>query len=176
MGSLSTHMNEEHHIKYNKEGTMTQSEGISKGGAMKVQTWSHLTMVVSDMDRSLDFYKNVLGFETLFDVNLEGPDLEAMVDTPGAKGRMAGGLLGGSRVELLCFEYPKYEQTPQGLGYGNMALRVDDAAAAYAEAKRQGIPTGSEPADIVGHKMFMVLDPDGTQIEIIQYPPETGWA
>lgn len=155
---------------------MTQSEGTIKGGAMKVQNWSHLTMVVSDMDRSLEFYQKVLGFETLFDVHLEGSDLEAMVGTPGAKGRMAGGMLGGSRVELLCFEYPKYEQTSQGLGYGNMALRVEDATAAYAEAQRLGVPTNSEPADIVGHKMFMVLDPDGTLIEIIQYPPETGWA
>ncbi|MFO8010504.1 MAG: VOC family protein [Dehalococcoidia bacterium] len=153
---------------------MTQSDEATKGGAMKVQNWSHLTMVVSDMDRSLDFYKDILGFEVLFDVNLEGPDLETMVGTAGAKGRMVGGLLGGSRVELLCFEHPKYEKTPQGLGYGNMSLRVDDAAAAYATAKRMGIPTGSEPVDIVGHKMFMVLDPDGTEIEIVQYPPEAG--
>jgi catechol 2,3-dioxygenase-like lactoylglutathione lyase family enzyme len=48
--------------------------------------FSHVAIGVSDMDRSLEFYRDVLGMDVVFDEQLSG--------VPFA-GRAAGGLIGG---------------------------------------------------------------------------------
>ena len=68
---------------------------------LDVRNFSHICIGVSDMDRSLDFYRRLFGMDVVFDVELEGPSLEAVTGQSGAKGRMIGGLIGGVMVELL---------------------------------------------------------------------------
>ena len=77
---------------------------MGEGKAVEVENFSHVCVGVSDMDTALAFYTDVLGMDVVFDVNLDGEGLESVTGTSGAHGRMVGGLIGGTMVEL-CLLY-----------------------------------------------------------------------
>lgn len=128
-------------------------------------------MRVSDIDRALRWYRDVLGFEVVFDVELDGAALEAVTREPGARGRMIGGLVAGTTVELLHIDSSVPLSTRNGptLGYTNISLAVHQLDRAHELAGTLGAPPGPI-VEIGGVRMFFVADPDGTPIEIIEYP------
>jgi len=140
-----------------------------------LRDFSHVTVRVSDIERSLAFYRDGLGLRVLFDLALEGEGLEAVTGVKGARGRMAGLLVPGAgkaSIELLWFERPRSERPPAGrfTGYGNVSLAVDDLDAAYAACAARGLRPLQAPVAVGGVRMFFVADPDGTPIEIVEFP------
>jgi glyoxylase I family protein len=135
-----------------------------------VLAFSHLCVGVRDMDRSLGFYRDLLGFDVVFDVELEGPSLEAVTGTRGSKGRMVGGLVGGVVVELLALGLTDAPSPGPHLGYTNMSFSVPDLDAAHRRLVEAGHQPAQAPVDIGGVRMFFVLDPDGTPIELVEFP------
>lgn len=139
-------------------------------GPLGIGGFSHICVGVSDMDRSLAFYRDALGMDVVFDVELEGPSMESVTGQSGAKGRMVGGLIGGAVVELLALgDEPTGKPRPR-IGYTNMSFRCDDLDATYRQAVALGLKPRQEPVDIGGVRMFFVADPDGTPIELIELP------
>jgi glyoxylase I family protein len=139
---------------------------------LDVKGFSHVCIRVSGMERALAFYREVLGFDVVFDVELSGPSLEQVTGERGAHGRMVGGLLGGTSVELLEIDSqaePAVAGSGPALGYTNISLSVDDLDVAHAAIATAGVDPGPV-VDIGGVRMFFVGDPDGTPIEIIEYP------
>jgi len=137
--------------------------------------FSHITVRVSDMERALAFYRDGLGLREIFDVRLAGPGLEAVTGAKGASGRMVGLVVPGQGkvcIELLAFDHPKSERAPQGrtTGYSNISLSVSDLDAAYAACLARGLAPLQKPVDVGGVKMFFLADPDGTPIELIEFP------
>ena len=59
---------------------------------LKLLGFSHICVAVSDAERSLEFYRSLLGLDVFFDVALDGDSMEAVTGESGAKGRMIGGL------------------------------------------------------------------------------------
>src|SRR5262249_60343879 len=57
-------------------------------------------MTVSNMERSLAFYTEVLRFEKVSDVEVEGPSYERLEGLPGARMRVVEMRLGEERVAL----------------------------------------------------------------------------
>lgn len=145
---------------------------MTDAAPLEIERFSHICIGVSDIDRSLEFYRRLFGFDVVFDVDLEGPSLEAVTGEPGAKGRMVGGLLGGTMVELLGLgSLAGSSGTGAGprLGYTNISLSVPDLDAAFARVGALGYEAEA-PVEIAGVRMFFVADPDGTAIEIIEFP------
>lgn len=134
--------------------------------------FSHVCIAVSDIEASLRFYRELLGLEVFFDLQLDGPSMEAVTGEVGARGRMVGGMLGGTVVELLEFAHRHFEpQQPEAkLGYTNISLSVRDIDAALAAITAAGVQPEQQPVDIGGVRMFFVRDPDGTPIEFVSYP------
>jgi glyoxylase I family protein len=133
--------------------------------------FSHVCIAVSDAEASLRFYRDVLGFDVFFDVELEGPPMEVVTGEAGACGRMIGGVLGGTVVELLEFKHRSFARRPEtALGYTNISLSVGDVDAALAAITAAGVQPEQQPVDIGGVRMFFVRDPDGTPIEFVAYP------
>ena len=130
---------------------------------------SHVSINVADMDRSIEFYTRVFGWEQLFDEHMEGPSFEAITRVPDAAGRACGGRIRDIRVELMCFNFTPQEPPSAGLGLRVLSLEVDDADAAYRELCAAGVRPASEPLDLHGTRMFFVVDPDGQGIEMVQY-------
>ena len=139
-----------------------------------LRDFSHVTIRVSDLERSLAFYRDALGLRVLFDLVLEGAGLEAVTRSPGARGRMVGLLVPGAgkaSIELLWFERPPCARPPAGrfTGYGNLSLAVADLDAAHAACAERGLRPRA-PVAVGGVRMFFVADPDGTPIELIEFP------
>lgn len=134
--------------------------------------FSHICVAVSDAERSLDFYRGLLGMDVFFDVSLDGESMEAVTGEAGAKGRMIGGLLGGTVVELLEFSHRQLDPAADRarLGYTNISLSVADLDAAYDQVASAGYKPEQAPVEIGGVRMFFVRDPDGTPIEFVEYP------
>ena len=152
-----------------------RSNGAESRSGLAFREFSHITVRVSEMERALAFYRDGLGLRVIFDVRLEGAGLEAVTGTRGASGRMLGLLVPGAGkvcIELLGFDAPKSERPPQGrfTGYSNLSLSVDDLDAAYAECIARGLRPLQQPVEVGGVKMFFLADPDGTPIELIQFP------
>ena len=55
-----------------------------------VRSFSHVCISVSDIERSLVFYRDGLGLDVIFDHQLDGPGMEAATGEAGARGRMVG--------------------------------------------------------------------------------------
>jgi glyoxylase I family protein len=125
------------------------------------------------MERSLAFYRDVLGLRVIFDVELGGSGMEAVTGEGGAQGRMVGCLVPGSRVtiELLCYGHrpPERRGAGGGTGYSNLALTVADLDAAFAALAARGARP-RKPVEVGGVRMFFVADPDGTPLELIEFP------
>jgi glyoxylase I family protein len=139
---------------------------------LEILGFSHVCVAVSDAERSLAFYRDLLGFQPFFDVGLDGPSMEAVTGEAGAQGRMIGGLLGGTVVELLEFGHRDLQPIDDQarLGYTNISLSVPDLDAAYARVEQSRYEPEQKPVEIGGVRMFFVRDPDGTPVEIVEYP------
>ena len=136
-----------------------------------VQNFSHVCIGVSDIEASIAFYTGVLGMDVVFDVELEGAGLDAVTGGAAQHGRMVGGLIGGTMVELLSLG--AVPETPSGphLGYTNVSFRVDDLDATYEAVLHHHPDVRADPAvDIGGVRMFFLYDPDGTPIEMLELP------
>lgn len=121
----------------------------------------HTMLRVGDLDRSIQFYTEVLGMRLLRRTNYpEGKFTLAFV---GYQDERDGAVL------ELTFNWgvDKYEI---GSGYGHVALEVDDAYAACAEIKRRGgtVTREAGPMKHGSTVIAFVQDPDGYKIELIQ--------
>ncbi|MEO3757489.1 VOC family protein [Mycobacterium sp. B14F4] len=143
---------------------------MSEHAPIRIENFSHVCIGVSDIDKSLDFYRGVLGMDVVFDVALEGANLSAVTGREGESGRMVGGLLGGAMVELLALgDVPRYAEGPH-IGYTNISLRVADVDTAYGQLKGLDGVRCQPPVDIGGVRMMFVYDPDDTPIELVELP------
>jgi lactoylglutathione lyase len=121
----------------------------------------HTMLRVGDLDRSIDFYTNVLGMKLLRKHDYtEGKFTLAFVGyAPESEGAV---------LELTHnWGATSYEL---GNGYGHVALEVDDAYAACAEVKKRGgnVTREAGPMKHGTTVIAFVEDPDGYKIEFIQ--------
>jgi hypothetical protein len=70
-------------------------------------------MTVEDMDRALAFYTNVLDFEVLSDVEVLGPDYEALTGVFGLRARIVELRLGDETIELTEYLTPRGREIPR---------------------------------------------------------------
>ena len=109
-------------------------------GAIVIKDVSHVSIGVSDMARSIAFYRDVFGWEQIFDERMEGEAFEALTGVPGAAGQACGGRIGSLRVELMHFNFIPDTMAPSGLGLRVLSMEVADAHAAHDELVARGVP------------------------------------
>ena len=154
----------------------TPAVGDDTGGMpLSVQNFSHICISVSDPDRSLAFYRDALGLQPIFDKRLEGEGMESATGEAGAKGRMIGLKVpgpGGVTIELLAFAHRSEETAGKRrpFGYTNVSFCVPDLDQAHRELVASGVTPMQQPFEVGGVRMFFVADPDGTAIELIEFP------
>jgi catechol 2,3-dioxygenase-like lactoylglutathione lyase family enzyme len=135
-------------------------------------SFCHLVVGVTDMDRALAFYRDVLGMEVVFETLISGEPFDAVLHAKRKQeGRVVGGLLGGLMVELLSLgaDRPVEKHRP-GTGIHNMSLSVPDLDDAHCRVTAAGYTPDQDPFEIGGVRMFFVKDPDGTPVEFIELP------
>jgi catechol 2,3-dioxygenase-like lactoylglutathione lyase family enzyme len=144
-------------------------------------------MTVSDADRSIDFYGNVLHFQKVSDREFAGEELEAAKGAFGARARVVRMRLGAEEIELTQFLAPEGKPFPQSTRgndrwFQHIAIIVRDMDRAYAELRKnnvrhassgpQTLPTWNKNAG--GIKAFYFRDPDGHFLELLQFPDDKG--
>jgi catechol 2,3-dioxygenase-like lactoylglutathione lyase family enzyme len=144
-----------------------------------VGNFSH---IVADMDRSIAFYRDVIGLDLpaqpgAFSGN---PAIMSLGNTPGAQSRAAMLRVPGSALGVELIEYKDIDRKPaqprfQDPGAATLILTVRDVDAIVARVKKSAgrIQTlGGAPAVIQpGAKAIFLQDPDGFFIELSQRTP-----
>lgn len=121
----------------------------------------HTMIRVGDLQRSIDFYTQVLGMRLL-----------RKSDYPG--GRFTNAFVGyddESRVAVLELTHNwDTKSYDMGSGFGHVAVEVEDAYKACAEVKKRGGKVSREPGPMKHGSTVIafVEDPDGYKIEFIE--------
>lgn len=126
------------------------------------------------MDRSLSFYRDLLGMEVVFDQLISGEPFDTVLHAKNPhEGRVVGGLIGGLMVELLSLGSAPGSTAgmPRGVvGIQAISLSVADLDATYRGVTEAGYQPNQPPVAIDRVRMFFVKDPDGTSVEFIELP------
>jgi len=138
-------------------------------------TMHHVGLSVSSLDRSIAFYRDVLGFELLRIVEcpVEGR-LGDVARLPGACGRLAHLALGGAVLELVEFAHPRgrplaAECTLADVGFSHICLSSSDIQADYAALSSRGVRFHTEVIEYrPGVFMAYFYGPDGETCELRQ--------
>src|SRR5829696_5191956 len=117
---------------------------------------------VSELERSERFYRAV-GFREIGRVPLGDGTTLVMLNLPGD----------GDVVTLELMYAPAADALVVGNGFSHIAVQVDDLAATVTELTRTGIACGpiEYPGGANGSVVSTLHDPDGYQIELVQWPP-----
>jgi lactoylglutathione lyase len=122
----------------------------------------HTMLRVGNLQRSIDFYTQVLGMQLLR--TSENPQYRYTLAFLG----FDGGNPGQAEIELTHnWDTDRYEL---GTAYGHIALGVPDAYAACEQIKAAGGNVTREAGPVAGGSTVIafVTDPDGYKIELIQ--------
>ncbi|MHB1583339.1 MAG: VOC family protein [Acidimicrobiales bacterium] len=133
----------------------------------------HVGLTVSDLDRSVAFYRRVLGMELRSVTEVDSDAFGRLTANPGARLRTA--LLGSGDFLLQLVEYTAgggavLELDHRHVGSPHLSFWVDDAAARRTELLGwPEVRVTSELASVVpGIRSFYVADPDGVPVELIE--------
>jgi glyoxylase I family protein len=137
----------------------------------------HIAINVTDMKKSLKFYKDALGMKPLFEPQEgSGSDLEKAVKIPGAKLLFVMLQCGEDCVELIQYLNPRgspYDRRNCDVGNTHLAFRVKNIDESYSELKGKGVRFNGPPVKIAagplkGRAFTYFTDPDGVTLEIFQ--------
>ena len=144
-------------------------------------------ITVADLDRSVDFYSNVLHFKKENEMELAGPEIEHLKGLFGVRVRIARLKLGSEEIELSQYLAPQGRPIPSDsrsndLWFQHFAIVVSDIDEAYhvlREHNVQHVSSGPQtlPAwnpQAGGIQAFYFRDPDGHVLELIHFPVGKG--
>ncbi|HSQ50928.1 MAG TPA: VOC family protein [Nitrospiraceae bacterium] len=145
-------------------------------------------MTVSDMDRSVAFYSDVLTFKPVSDVEIDGLEYDQLWGIFGVRVRVVRMQLGEQYLELIQFLAPPDVRPVPVPSYSNdlwfqhIAIVVRDMKAAWAHLRRhhvrqisprpQTIPISNPAA--AGIQAIKFRDPDGHNLELLWFPEGKG--
>jgi lactoylglutathione lyase len=142
----------------------------------------HVGVTVGDVDRSLAFWRDLLGLEVTGRGIVEWEHLDRLVALEGTRIEWCElALPGGGKVELSRYHRPVGAAVEPGdenePGRSHLSLLVDDLAEMLASLRAAGVSARTdEPVEIplgayAGAKAAYVFDPDGIELELIQPRP-----
>ncbi|MEY2561578.1 MAG: hypothetical protein QOG51_1993 [Verrucomicrobiota bacterium] len=147
----------------------------------RITAADHTGITVANLERSLDFWRDTLGFELSHRAHQSGDLAAEITGVPGAEISLA--VLKtptGHKIELLEYPAPPdrkhFEPRPCDVGSAHIALTVDDLDAVLSAIVPFGWKAAGEPQTLrsgpnAGKRVAYVRDPDGTTIEFMQPPP-----
>ncbi len=145
---------------------------------MTIQYMMHTGICVRDLERSIRFYRDGLGFEEAGGLEVRGEPTATLVEIPGLELRAVYLDRDGVRIELLHYPNPGTvggaERRPMNQpGLTHFAFRVENLDDAIAKL----VPLG---ATVLEHTrvheekfdahIIYLTDPDGTRLELVQTP------
>lgn len=146
---------------------ITETANHSLGSHRRMETRvriRHLGIVVSDLERTAEFYEQVLGFRRLGGAR-----------TPGHFPGMAMDLTDGEVNYSLLQpndEIARRDWSQGTMGPNHIGVTIEDTGRVAAALEQRGVEIyGAEQAD--PPRFFKFRDPDGVEVDVAT--PERGW-
>jgi len=145
----------------------------------RILATDHTGITVSNLERSLAFWRDVLGFELSHRAHQTGELAEEITGVPGAEISLAVLKAPGHKIELLEYLAPNDRRhvdiRPCDVGSVHVAFTVENLDAVLNAIAASGWRTAGKPQTLrsgpnAGKRVIYVRDPDGTTIEFMQPP------
>jgi catechol 2,3-dioxygenase-like lactoylglutathione lyase family enzyme len=140
---------------------------------------NHVGLTVSDLGRSIAFYRDLLGFRVAYERGeVTAEYMPRLVGIPGARLKIAGLDIPGLHLDLVEYIAPRgaaLAGSTSDVGNVHLGFTVDDLWTAYRKLTAAGVRFKSEPVSPTvgpnaGGWAIYFLDPDGVTLEMIQRP------
>jgi glyoxylase I family protein len=151
---------------------------------LRILAADHTGITVSNLEQSLAFWRDLLGFELSHTAHQTGELAREITGIAGAELKLA--VLkapGGHKIELLEYLGPPdrtkhTDLRPCDVGSVHVALTVNDLNAVLQRIVASGWKTAGKPQTLqsgpnAGKRVVYVRDPDGTTIEFMQTPDQS---
>jgi glyoxylase I family protein len=147
---------------------------------MNISRIDHVGITVSDLDRSLGFYRDLLGLRVIADSTVAEPEVAELLALDSVQLRIADLDSGDGRiVELIQYLQPKgrrIEYKSSDPGTAHIAFTVDDlasvrerlAGAGATIVSRRPLTVDEPGGHFDGAICLYVRDPDGAILELVQ--------
>jgi len=136
-----------------------------------IKTIDHIGIMTNDLQQSVEFYTDVLGFSVSRKIEMEEVGLSAVFVEKD-----------GSKIELMGYkdEIPKRSEGIEiKLGGSSIPINdhitfsVDDIGATVTDLKEKGVMFYLEPVQLEsGMKLASFKDPNGVLIELVEHPKQ----
>lgn len=136
---------------------------------------NHTGFIVADLDKSVDFYTNVMGLKIVRRIERDGGPISQVLDYPDT--HIKAGLLGlegeeGHILELIEYINPPSADRPTEeravLGASHLAFNVTDMQETFAKLLEAGAKELNPPVEVSPGRIVCYLqDPDGNWIELL---------
>jgi catechol 2,3-dioxygenase-like lactoylglutathione lyase family enzyme len=142
---------------------------------------NHTGITVSDLERSVVFWRDVLGFELSHTAEQSGDMAEQITGIPGAALKLAVLKGPAQRIELLQYQAPvdrkKLNGRPCDVGFMHVALSVNGLEALLERMREHGWIAAGIPQTLMmgpnaGKRVVYVRDSDGVTIELMEQNPQ----
>jgi glyoxylase I family protein len=154
---------------------------MSRSKSFRIVAADHTGITVSNLERSLVFWRDVLGFEPSHTAHQTGEMAEEITGVAGAEIKLAVVKApGGHKIELLEYLAPPERKRhvdlrPCDVGSVHVALLVDDLECVLERIAASGWKAAGEPQILksgpnAGKRVVYARDPDGMTIEFMQLP------
>ena len=154
---------------------------MTRSQPFRISAADHTGITVSNLDRSLAFWRDVLGFELSHTAHQTGEMASEITGVAAAEIKLAVVKTpGGHKIELLEYVTPADRKRhvnfrPCDVGSVHVALIVDDLDAVLSAINVSGWKAAGKPQTLqsgpnAGKRVVYVRDPDGTTIEFMQQP------
>ena len=152
-----------------------------------VEAVDAVDMTVADMEPSVRFYTQVLGFQKQSEVEVAGPEYEHLEGVFPLRMRVVRLRLGDEAIELTEYLAPRgrpisVDARSNDRSFQHVAIIVSDMDRAYAALRAararhlssgpQRLPDSNKAA--AGIRAFYFADPDGHPLEVLQFPKDKG--
>jgi glyoxylase I family protein len=124
----------------------------------------HVEIVTNQLDRTVEFYTEVLGFTVKLRDRIEQSGSGVPIDLVYLD-------LGGTVVELIAYEGASVDPAPhrEHLGYRMIALEVDDMQKTTDYLRTKGVEVVWGPRVRQTYSRAEIRDPNGYNIELRQW-------
>jgi catechol 2,3-dioxygenase-like lactoylglutathione lyase family enzyme len=136
-------------------------------------TLNHVGLTVSDLDRSVAFYCDVVGFTLATRRRIQGEWFDTLTHNEGADIDVAMLALGDVTLQLVQYVAaggPTLALAHHKVGSPHLCITVDEVDARHAAVTASGRHHPTPFVDIMGtgFRSFYVADPDGVPVELLQ--------
>lgn len=153
---------------------------------LRILAADHTGITVSNLERSLAFWRDVLGCEFSHTAHQKGEFAKEITGVEGAELKLAVLKMPcGHKIELLEYLAPadrkRANLRPCDVGSVHIALLVKDLEEALDRIAVSGWKTAGQPQILTkgpnaGKRVVYVRDPDGTTIELMQVAKQSSFS